>query len=274
MNELQRLSYLEAMGVDNYTPRLRLPGALASQQCVLPVIKLAVDNTVANGTATEGIGLASPAVAMQTDPAVRLAVGSASAASNGAAAAKQALLGAAPAAAAKAIEDLGAKTTLRGGVNKQDIPHFSLSIIRGSNVLILDDGMTGDVDPSEYLQLLTNLLYAVGAGKQQLTIDSFVWPMAKNSHIDQSETAARQALQAFLGNQVERVSSTIVLILGDTPAHYLSEQAIAKGEWVEHPLLPVKLLRSHSVRSMLSDPRIKSVVWQDLQPLYQLFNKR
>ena len=37
MNELQRMQYLDALGVDMFVPRFTMPGALASELCELPV---------------------------------------------------------------------------------------------------------------------------------------------------------------------------------------------------------------------------------------------
>jgi len=54
MNELQRLEYMEAMGVDCYVPRLVLPGAKPSEQCELPAIAV-IEEPAANTAANQPI---------------------------------------------------------------------------------------------------------------------------------------------------------------------------------------------------------------------------
>ena len=264
MNELQRQAYMEAMGVDCYIPRLQLPGALPSQLCDLPLPGSAAELIEQQAvTAPAGTGIAGQANAAPQ------AVG------YGRAAAMQALLDEKPAAPASKVADVTQELVSAAKVTRQQVPQFSLSITRGNNVLLIDEGLPGDINPAEYLQLLQNIVFAVGAGKQQLFIDAFVWPMVRNSHsqIDQSETAARQTLEAFIAKQIDQLSTRYILVMGDTAAQYLTQQTLPIGEFVQHPQLTAQLLRTRSAYPLLSDASRKREVWQDLQPLYRVLKK-
>ncbi len=244
MNELQRQAYMEAMGVDCYVPRLHLPAAMPSVLCEIPEL---AEVPVAN-----------------TEPSVApIAKGK-----NGSAAAMQALLGEDEPNKAQAQQSVEAVTEqLVQTTSATSIPHFALSIVRGSNILIVDDGLPGHINPAEYLQLLHNIVFALGAGKQQLAIDSFVWPMVKNSQIDQSETAARQTLDAFLSKQVEQYKAHYIIVMGETAATYITSEALATATLHTHPQWQLPLICTNSASPMLDDPSLKRAVWNDLQPL-------
>ncbi len=271
LGELQRQAYLQAMGVKSYAPRLVLPGALASQQCDLSELKHYLESDASESAPglSSPASVAGPMITPESNPADReplLSIQSGPATSH--AAATQALFDE-PAKTSKpsvrsVVDDLAAETKASSA---QAAPHFVLSVSRGGQFLILDDGLPGHLDPTEYLQLLQNILFALGAGKQVLNIDAFVWPMSKSSHIDQSETAARQTLQAFLGKLAEREKLHYVLIMGEAAARYVSEHAVSKGELIQHGRLPVSLLNLESAVAMLADPSLKRDAWRQLQPL-------
>jgi hypothetical protein len=243
------------MGVDAYTPRLQLPGALASQLCDIPVVKEQVY------------------VARATEPVQPIQSVKAPVATKGHAAAAHALF---DDQLDKKVRKPAAVTSVapaRSQQIAQDLPQFSLSIVRASNMLIIDGGLEGHVNPQDYLQLLHNLLFALGAGKQQLSIDAFVWPMNKNNQIDQGETAARQTLEAFLAKQAEQMSRRYFLVMGDVACRYVSRDPLPVGEFVKYGQLDVQLIRTQSASQMLTQPDIKREVWRDLNPLYRVLKQ-
>ena len=259
MNELQRQAYMSAMGVDCYIPRRQLPGALPSQLCKIPASSLAVAADALISTADTAAVSIPVAVAIVSPP-------------SSSASAAQALFTENSPVALNKVAATSAKLVSRTAVAKQAVPHFSLSVVRGDNILILDDGLADTINPSEYLQLMSNMLHALGAGKQKLSLDPFLWPVVKNSQVDQSETAAREALLAFLSKQLERLNISYIVVLGDTASHYVTEQVLPAGEWITHPQLSVQLIRSQSASRMLIEPLIKKLVWQQLQPLQKMLN--
>ena len=255
VNELQRLEYLKAMGVDAYVPRLQLPGALASKLCAVPHIE-------------EPVPAEFVAASLHSMPAEKVPF-----AAKGHAAAAHALF----------VDDhdnrvrkpVAASTMAPAEIQQtsQDAPQFSLSIVRASNLLIIDAGLEGHVNPQDYLQLLHNMLFALGAGKQQLSIDAFVWPMNKNNQIDQGEIAARQTLGAFLAKQAEQMSKRYFLVMGDLACRYVSRDPLPVGEFVKYGQLDVQLIRTQSASQMLTEPRVKLEVWRDLGPLHRVLKQ-
>lgn len=255
INELQRLAYLEAMGVDAYVPRLQLPGALASQLCAIPIVE-------------EQASVEYAAEPVQPVQPVKAPV---------------AVKGHAAAAHALFDDQLDKKIRKPAAVTKvasvrtqqtvQDSPQFSLSIVRASHILIIDGGLEGHINPQDYLQLLHNMLFALGAGKQQLSIDAFVWPMNKNNQIDQGEIAARQTLEAFLAKQAEQMSKRYFLVMGDVASRYVSRDPLPVGEFVKYGQLDVQLIRTQSASQMLTQPHIKHEVWRDLAPLHRVLKQ-
>ncbi|ARN72805.1 hypothetical protein [Oceanicoccus sagamiensis] len=252
MNELQRQAYMEAMGVDCYIPRLHLPAAMPSVLCDMPEL---AEVPVANAEVTE--------VAVAPLPKGK----------NGSAAAMQALLGddepkkSQPQQSVKAVTEELVQTA-----SATPVPQFTLSIVRGSNILIIDDGLPGHINPNDYLQLLHNIVFALGAGKQQLAIDGFVWPMpgVKNSQFDQSETAARQTLDAFLAKQVDQLKAQYIIVMGEVAKAYITGEEVAKGALHTHPQWQLPLICTNSASPMLNDGSLKRAVWNDLQPLLSL----
>ena len=243
MDESQRQAYMQAMGVDCYVPRLHLPAALPSVLCEMPVLaEVAEANAVTNEVDV-------PATPMPK-------------AKNGSAAAMQALLG-----ETKPKQSRQSTQAVVATSPAQAIPQFALSIVRGGNILIVDDGLSDQINSAEYLQLLHNLLIALGAGKQQLTMDSFIWPMVKNAQIDQTETAARQTLNAFLSKQVDQLKPQYIMVMGEAAANYITDETLTNGSLYTHPQWQLPLICTHSASPMLADRSLKRAVWNDLQPL-------
>lgn len=275
VSELQRQAYLDAMGVDCYIPRLVLPAALPSQLCEMPANEILAEDQPPweqSGSTADGAGaVGQAAVATEASTAVPTTASR----SNTSAAAVQALfddIDPNPRAKARAASNVEAGAGPKATAST--IPHFHLTIVRGANVLLVDNGLSADTDSAEYLRLLQNMLHAIGAGKPQLSIDSFRWPMTKSGNVDQGETAARQTLQAFLAKQAGQLKVAYLLVMGEVAAHYLSEEALPTGSFVAHTQMDVQLIHTQSASRMLVEPAIKRQVWQDLQPLRRVLVKQ
>lgn len=265
MNELQRQAYMEAMGVDCYMPRLHLPGAAVSEQCALP--ELAVATTVSSPVTDT----ASAAPATTVAPT----------ASSGASESTRAIqalfeqpsraevLAQSRSAGSSASIDEAVGFIQSAAAKKQAVPRFHLSILRSSNIMLIDDAIPGHINPDNYRQLLQNVLFALGMGKQPLMLDAFAWPMINNSQIDQSQSAAIQTLEAFLGKQVEQDSIAYLILMGNTATQYLNLEPVADTGLGKHARLPLQFVHIHSAGLMLDQPSLKPQAWQQLQPLYR-----
>ena len=264
MNELQRQAYMEAMGVECLVPRLQLPGALASSLCAMPVIEPVQVDARQNAVAAVVAGSSSATAPAPEHGATPQGSG---------AAASHALFDVGQnkdqdKAPSRDVKSAVAAVESAASVSKAS-PAFMLSVVRAGNVLLVDDGLSGSVNPNDYLQLLHNLLFALGAGKQQLSIDAFVWPISNNRQVDQSETAARQMLQAFLAKKIDQSQIPVVIVMGETAAKYVVDQPVEMGVLNEHELWQVQVIRTQSALPLLADPKLKRALWQQLQPLYQ-----
>ena len=267
---------MEAMAVDCYMPRLQLPGAPVSQQCLMS--ELSVEQAVAPVMPSAPVDVGA-VVAQAVTRAIVVPEGAQSASVNkpvsGGAAVMRALFDdeSKPAQAIKAANAPDGQTCPSTKTEvptaQRLVPEFALSIIRGSNILLIDDALPESVDSGEYLRLIQNMLFALGAGRQQLAIDAFVWPMIRNSQVDQGDTAARQTLQAFLGKQVEQLTARYVLVMGDAAAHYFIGSSVVAGKLTPHAQLPISWIAIQSASDMLAEPLLKRDVWRDLQPLRQ-----
>ena len=263
INELQRQAYLSAIGVDCYMPRLLLPGAKPSIRCELPLPTSAAN--VRGGANVE---------VTEVQP-VRSAT-------SGAAAIQDLLndtVVSRRAGLAPAGESLGDANPVGGDNAKapKSVPRFKLSIVRAGNLLLVDDGLTGDIDPQSYLRLIHNILQAAGANQAPLSIDAFIWPLqgVRGAHVDQSEIAARETLLAYLSKQQEHTGADYLLLLGDTACRYLlttnpTHSGESPVQLAPHDHLPLRYLVTCSAAQSMLNPALKSRIWQDLQPLRRI----
>ena len=247
---MQRLAYLDAMTVDAYVPRLQLPGAGVSELCVKP----ADDALVAVLAVAEPLAIIPPTAA---ETAATPAAGKAHAA------ATHALFDDHSNTRVAHIAPVAPLSAVDSKPLAKDTPQFSLSIVHASNILIIDSGLEGHINPQEYL-------YALGAGKQQLSLDAFVWPLVKNGQVDQSERAARETLESFLEKQIEQMSKRYVLVMGEVACRYITRDELPAGKFVKHAQLDAQLIRTQSASQMLTEPKIKRDVWLDLKPLHRV----
>lgn len=254
MNELRRQAYLEAMGIESYVPRAVLPGALPSSLCELPSI---TEQQVA--AETTGLQGAEPSIVSQTF-------------ARGHAAAVQALFEDtdSPQVVNKAGSNMAELNKLKPAAPA--IPRFSLSTVVTSNILLLDDGLAGHINPKEYQQLLQNILYAVVGHQALIKLETFNWPMTRNSQHDQSEEAARQALHSLIAKRTAQMDAdSYVLVMGDNAGYYLSSEEVLAGQITTIKALASPILRTVSAVAMLDNPLLKRRAWIDLQPLVRVF---
>lgn len=257
LDELQRRAYLQAMGVECFAPRLQLPGAKPSVLCAMPVTPLAVGDVtppLPQGVAADvavGAAVPAPPAAGKSNAADILNLLGAESPEREVKRAAQASLESKPATTARTV------------------PQFNLSIVRAGQVMIIDEGLAGEMDPQAYVRLLQNLLFALGVSVPSLNMEGFRWPMAKalGKHVDQSEPVAREALQAFLHKQLERDGSRILLLMGEQAQRYVAGQDVASGEWLSVAGLPARCLATASASKALQDASLKPVIWGDMQPV-------
>ncbi|TCO75974.1 hypothetical protein [Chromatocurvus halotolerans] len=114
----------------------------------------------------------------------------------------------------------------------------------------LPDGVLG----RDQVQLVRAICHALGWPLEPLTINQFTWPMHRNPQFDQSADAAKAALSAFVGRQMEAGQCSQLMLLGSEARDRLGDMP---------PGTPV--LCTHSTRDMLGNPQLKRDAWRDLR---------
>lgn len=310
MNEVQRLQYLEAIGIDSYMPRWILPLAPTPVACV-PVISepaanaaIAVLPSIAASAAeavmatensdAQALGRIAPPVAAiasvmaSVSPTTVLptTVLPATAPPVSAAAALAALAepASAPAKAAAAVSGLVATVAKEADAAAVIDPQFSLSMWRATDdLLVIDSRQAHLALPTE--PLLTNILLALGLPRSSLPrAEVLRWPMYDHPLSPKGEAAAKETLLAMLEARLEQQPVSYVLLMGAEACHYLVPGELLPGDQPEpiasYQALVGKALRLETVNAtaivvpslsdMLQQPNLKATTWRAIQPLRRI----
>ncbi|TDG12181.1 hypothetical protein E2F43_17710 [Seongchinamella unica] len=185
MNEIDRLRYLQAMGVDGYVSRGQLAGALPTQRLVL---------VPARGTGAEHPEPESPTARPAHMPRLDV-VGKQS--------------------SSPAVVDRQAR-------RQSDAPtvRFSLAAVFSGGIAWVES--LGDRPLArEQVQLIQGMARAVHGSVDAPTVAQFDWPIHNNPQLDQGETAARAGVQAFLLRHIEEQKCRGLVILGEEASAYV-----------------------------------------------------
>ena len=189
--ELRRLAYLDALGVDTYVSRGQLPGAA-------PTLRLAI---VPSADPAQSASSSEPVVKPSAPPVPRLNAGSPDGSSQ---------------------PDNGASVTT---VTSVDVPRFSLTAIEAGNWLWVEE-LAGMPLTTEQVQLVKSMAGAlahaegsVESALPQSQVLQFDWPMHSNQQLDQGEESARAAVAGFIGRKLEKSGCRGLVMMGAGCAH-------------------------------------------------------
>jgi len=229
--EIQRLQYLEAMGIDSYIPRRTLPGALPSvvfdwpESSVVPISR-ASDTAIADKHALQKL---------QQDLGALQRKGPAE---------NKAKHTPAPHVAPAKISSTAA-----------GVLQFQLAIFQpAQDVLVLIPAQHTD---AVHLQLLRNILLAISVKTDQLVpLDNFIWPprVAGAVKINSALGAAQETLHSLLeGYQLK----------------YHTKQVLVFAGALAEKLFPVEanVLCLPDLQQMLEDGAYKKITWQKIRSL-------
>jgi hypothetical protein len=233
MNELRRLAYLEAMGIDTYVSRRQLPGAAVTQR-----LAVVARRPVARASVPAPLG----------DMRDRLA--KTARASNGIAG------GAAKRPAAEP------RDTAPGGAH---LPRFSLSAIVAGSWLWLEElgDMALTVEQVHLVEAMARALRHAGAtvdegpaamAKPEVT--QFDWPIHTNRQLELGEQAARAAVAGFVNRRLEQFNCAGLVLLGGRCAERVPVEEIG-----------AQIVCIQGSLDILANPSLKPQVWRDLMPL-------
>lgn len=259
MNELRRMAYLDALGVDGYISRAQLPGAAPTHRLVVvPAQQEAAPPAGVDVPVPDGVP-ARPAVPQRE-------VESSSSAQ---------------------IPQIDSASPpvepgpVTGEVQRQEpVPRFSLVAMVAGDWLWLEE--MGDMplgrDQVQLVQAMANALAVVGGaggqaptdaanpgaarpgaarpGPAQPAVSHFRWPIHTNQQLDLGEEAARASVAGFVGRRLEQQQCRGLVLLG---------RACAARVPLQH--LGVSSVVTHSSAEILASPSLKLQVWRDLLPL-------
>jgi hypothetical protein len=244
MNELRRMAYLNALGVDCYVSRTQLPGAAVTRRLaiVAPSGKMpAAQSRVEVGSVAKAAspmpreGIIRPDFGVDTPKAA--------------------------AAIAPAPEVLP---------RSAPVPRFSLSIIAAGDWLWLEDlrGMPLTTEQVQLVQAMAQALVLSGASAggnpraadavpaAKPVVAQFDWPIHNNRQLDLGEEAARTSVAAFVSRKLEEHGCRGLVLLGQPCVQRVPAAEIA-----------TVTVSTASSAEILANPVIKAQVWRDLQPL-------
>ena len=126
--------------------------------------------------------------------------------------------------------------------------------------------------------LLNDILRAL-----KLTVDlppsirEFVWPISENrglmSQLDQDDSAAADAVCAFLSNQFGLTHHKIVILLGQAAARFVIEpdKNFDELRGIQKGMHPKQIFAvSHGLNELMKLPQLKAEAWQDLAPALKI----
>lgn len=266
MNEQQRMQYLEAMGVDMFTPRWVLPGARASQLCQLPVANVAPATEVAP-------------VPQQNHQSVQPRPDAQARPEKSAGAVVSHLLDTVARQAKSPLP--GPKSEAASPIPVQDEAAFSLAFWRVHSHIMVVDSRQPKALPTQ--ALLQSLLAAMGVTGRLPRAEVQAWPVPGSS--DKSWHSAREMIQAFLETRLLSEPVKYLVLMGQDAARAvlaepddgLDSNSAANAQ---RPLGRVNLdsfaceaLVTPSLAELLLQPRLKAGLWRLLAPLRLCVNE-
>ena len=132
-----------------------------------------------------------------------------------------------------------------------------LSLWQATGDLLVCTLVEGDLADRAEMELLTNILNAIGCGIKQLPQMELVeWPPYPNAPGD--ETEVREFLAMLMEARLAKNPVKSVLLLGDGAANWL--QTLDAEQQTSRLQIP-------SLGEMIAQPQLKAVAWQRLQSL-------
>ena len=102
----------------------------------------------------------------------------------------------------------------------------------------------------------------------------FNWPLVPGPHADHSLTGAQSGLKYSIIKLLKENSCSKLLIMGPAAIQLLKpDMTLGETAYIELADGPIQSVYSHSLHQLLAVPSLKSDTWQHLQPLIPLGNK-
>ncbi|WOG29349.1 hypothetical protein [Endozoicomonas sp. 8E] len=124
-------------------------------------------------------------------------------------------------------------------------------------------------------RLLSDLLRAIQlpAGSETLPFSEFVWPLGNAGlmeHLSQDDSAAADAVCAYLSNQFGLARRKVVLLFGQAAARFVIDPSrnFSDLRGLQTGLHSNQyFIVTHGLNELMKLPALKSEVWQDISPI-------
>lgn len=264
MNEAIRMQYLEAMGLDSYVPRVRLPNAPTPQRCELPVVSAAIASSAA-APANQSLDVADTqsATAIDNNALRTLSDGLNSVLAD---------LGVKPkntqVERPEAVEAVNDEAIL--SVEQAEFT-LALWFIHGMDIQVVDTRNINDALPTD--ALLCSILRSVNSQFRALPqVEVQTWPFPGSAGGDNSWAAACSMMEDFFEHRFVKTQAKSILVFGIDAAKALL------GEHIDFDALCYRCVKSAeplglpvivlpSLRDLLYTPLSKKHLWSALAPL-------
>ena len=228
MNELRRMAYLDALGVDSYVSRVQLPGAAATRR--LAIVTASNRQELAASVVVIPEPLRSP-TALVAEPARSAQVSAEASASS---------------------------------QQSEPVPRFSLTAIVAGDWLWLEE-LAGPLT-TDQVRLVQSMAQALLLCHQspggevkpavQPEVAQFDWPIHTNHQLDLGEEAARASVAGFVDRRLGQHGCRGLVLLGQACVQRVPQQQIS-----------IVTVDTMSSAEILAQPALKRQVWRDLLPL-------
>ncbi|WP_394201264.1 hypothetical protein [Marinagarivorans algicola] len=283
MNELNRMQYLDAMGIEMFVPRKILPAAKMSTACAVSYLSQAQDSALTGG-------MQALAVSAQAQLAPPHATGMAEAPEIASSAATREIVTdwLAPSKAANAkhetpvqdstVQDnTPAERTLQQVVSqkKPQLLRFNLGLWQLANgALFIDTREPRAALPTT--TLLRNIIAAIMPAMLAEGLpkaDTINWPLLESPIANPNELAqAREMTHAFLASRFEKTSPKLMIVMGEQAFDIVAaSQGMTTpkyGESVSPTHLPSPVVYLPSLTQLLNEPLLKRFVWPAIAPYF------
>ncbi|MDG2274002.1 MAG: hypothetical protein P8L39_17025 [Halioglobus sp.] len=233
MNELRRMAYLEALGVDSYVSRVQLPGAAATRRLAIAAVPNRQQPDVNAGLKP----LDTEDVLIQVRP---------------------------DAAAPTKSGTVVTLDTAQPSKHADSVPKFSLTAIVAGDWLWLEE-LSGPLT-TEQVRLVHSMAQALLLHQQALghgtvsavqpEVAQFDWPIHTNQQLDLGAEAARASVAGFVDRRLGQYDCRGLVLLGQDCTQRIAGQ--------HNSVTTVSTLSSAEI---LVKPALKRQVWRDLLAL-------
>lgn len=244
MNELRRIYYTDALGVDIYVPRWRLPGAAPSKPIHLSPASAAKEAPAAP-VARPGIVAVRGGEASESEPRTH-----------------------APVSADKADAQVQPVAPSFKVLDASEVHavEFALDFWRiNQAVLVVDSRVPHSALPVN--TLLTNILASQDLAERLPPSDALNWPMFKNDPLHASLAHAREMVSAFVQSRLDGAPVKCIWLMGAAAYDAVAPEGLGYDQALGNALVSfgVPAIVIPSLYEMLKTPELKAVCWKALR---------